>query len=239
MARGSVWAMRSPLTRYPATVVAAAIVTVAFALQWFLPLVPLLERDGVAIADGQWWRILTSFLVQGSGWGQYVFNTLGILVVGGAVERTRGTLWWLAAALSAQVVTSLIVLAWDPGTLDSGSSLVVAGLVGVLSVTRFVAPAGWAAAAAGYRVFFVTYLLALSLGGPIAGAVVGSVVTGVIVSLLIRSRSAAWALMTVLVIVVASAIGLAFVRDAHGVAVLVGLVFALLGGLVTRRRRTR
>ncbi|MET0736341.1 MAG: rhomboid family intramembrane serine protease [Microbacterium sp.] len=225
------------LRRYPATLVSTVVVTITFILQWFLPLVPLFERDGAAIADGQWWRILTSFVVQGSGWGQYIFNTLGLVLVGGAVERTRGTAWWLAAALAAQVVTSLIVLAWDPATRDSGSSLVVSGLVGVLTVTRFVAPAGWAAAAAGYRVFFVTYLLALALGGPIAGAVIGSVVTGVTVSLLVRSRFATWSLTCVLVIVVACAIGLAVVRDAHGVAVLVGLVVALVVGLIPPRRR--
>ena len=228
--------MRALIGRYPATIVSTVAVTIAFALQWSLPLVPLLERDGAAIADGQWWRILTSFLVQGSGWGQYLFNTLGLLVVGGAVERTRGTGWWLAAALGAQVVTSLIVLAWDPGTRDSGSSLVVSGLVGVLAVTRFVAPTGWAATAAGYRVFFVTYLLALALAGPVAGAVTGSVVTGVAVSLLLRSHFAPWSLTTILVIVAGAAIGLAIARDAHGVAVLVGLAIALLGGLVTRRR---
>lgn len=228
--------MRVLLRNYPATAVSAVVVTIAFALQWFLPLVPLLERDGPAIAEGQWWRVLTSFLVQGSGWGQYIFNTLGLLVVGGAVERTRGTRWWLITAVSAQIVTSLIVLGWDPGTRDSGSSLVVAGLVGVLTVTRFVSPVGWAAAAAGYRVFFVTYLLALALGGAIAGAVIGSVVTGVTVSLVVRSRFAAWSLTTVLVIVAACGIGLAIARDAHGVAVLVGLAVALLSGLVPHRR---
>jgi hypothetical protein len=228
--------MRAILRLYPATVVSTVLVTGAFVLQWFLPLVPLLERDGAAIADGQWWRILTSFLVQGSGWGQYVFNTLGLLIVGGAVERTRGTAWWLTGALAAQVVTSLIVLAWDPVTRDSGSSLVVSGLVGVLAVTRFVRPVGWAATAAGYRIFFVSYLFALALGGPVAGAIVGSVVTGVAVSLLVRSRFAPWSLTIALAIVVVGSVGLTIVRDAHGVAVLVGLVVAVLGGWFSRRR---
>lgn len=226
--------MRALLRRYPATVVSAFVVTVAFALQWFLPLVALFERDGAAIADGQWWRILTSFLVQGSGWGQYIFNTLGLLVIGGAVERTRGTVWWIVSALTAQIVTSLIVLAWDPLTRDSGSSLVVSGLIGVLAVTRFVEPAGWAAAAAGYRVFFVSYLLAFAVIDPVVGAIVGSVLTGVSVSLLVRSRFAPWSLTVVLAIVVVGAVGLAVVRDAHGIAVLVGLAVALAGGGFTR-----
>ena len=54
-------------------------------------------------------------------------------------------------------------------------------------------------------------------------------------SLLVRSRFATWSLTVVLVVVVASSAALAVVRDEHGVAVLVGLAVALLGGLVTRR----
>jgi membrane associated rhomboid family serine protease len=230
-------AIAAVLKRYPATLLAVVVVTAVFALQGALPLVALWERNGEAMADGQWWRILTSSLVQGSGWGQYVFNTVGLLVVGGAVERVRGTAWWLVTALTAQVVTSLIVLAWQPNDRDSGSSLVVSGLIGVLAMTRFVQPAGWAAVAAAYRVFFTAYLFGLAVGGPVAGAIAGSIVTGVAVSLLLRSRLAAWSLGVVLAVVVASAIGLAVVQDAHGVAILVGLAVALLGGLFGRRDR--
>lgn len=83
---------------------------------------------------------------------------------------------------------------------------------------------------------FVTYLLALALSCPVPAAVIGSVATGVVISLLVRSRFATWSLTVVLVVVVASSAALAVVRDEHGVAVLVGLAVALLGGLVTRRR---
>jgi membrane associated rhomboid family serine protease len=221
-------AQRSLIRSFPATIVFTIAVTVGFALQWFLPLEDVLERDATAIGDGQWWRIFTSVFVQGSGWGQYVFNTLGLIVVGAAVERTRGSMQWIVAAVVAQIGASLCALWWWPGVPDSGSSLVVGGLVGMLTVTRFIRPDAWAATAAGYRVFFVSYLAGLALGGPIVAAVVGSVLAGVAVSSLLRSRWATWALTGVLVVVVAASIVLAVARDQHGVAVLLGLAVGLL-----------
>ena len=106
--------MRSLLRRYPATIVLSIAVTVGFALQWFLPLEELLQRDAEAIGDGQWWRVFTSVLVQGSGWGQYVFNTLGLLVIGAAVEKTRGSTQWVVAAVVAQIGASLCARWWWP-----------------------------------------------------------------------------------------------------------------------------
>ncbi|MBN9184102.1 rhomboid family intramembrane serine protease [Microbacterium sp.] len=230
------------LRRYPVTIVVTAAVTLGFALQWFLPLADVLQRDPQAIGEGQWWRVLTSVFVQGSGWGQYIFNTLGMVVVGAAVERTRGSMQWLAAALVAQLGASIAAVVWAPAVHDSGSSLVVGGLVGMLTVTRFVHPTPWAATAAGYRVFFLSYLAALALGGPVVGAVTGSVLTGIAVAAVIRSRFATWALTGVLAVVVAASVVLVVAHDQHGVAALLGLVVALVVRLIPRgagRTRSR
>jgi len=232
---GSLWHPVSLMRRCPATVVLTIAVTVGFALQWFLPLESLLQRDGRAIAAGEWWRVVTAVFVQGSGWGQYIFNTLGLVVVGAAVERTRGTLRWVIGALVAQVGTSIVILLWRPIDTDSGSSLVVGGLVGMLTVTRFTAPAMWAWVSTGYRVFFVCYLAGLALGGPVAGAIAGSVITAVAVSAVIRSRNAAWALTVVLAVVAGASVILAVMQDAHGIAVLIGIGVALVVGRPRRR----
>ncbi|QIG39451.1 rhomboid family intramembrane serine protease [Microbacterium sp. 4R-513] len=228
--------VRSAGGRYPATIIVSVAVTVGFALQWLLPLEQLMEREGAAIADGQWWRILSSVLVQGSGWGQYLFNTVGLVVVGAAVEKTRGSIQWVAGVVVAQVGASLAALAWTPGVPDSGSSLFVSGLVGMLSVTWFVKPVQWAALAAGYQVFFVWYLAVLALFGPLAGAVVGSVLTGVAVSVLVRSGFAVWALTTTLVLTVLAFVLLIAARDQHGIAVLLGLVVALTASFASSYR---
>lgn len=227
------------MARYPVTVAAVMLVTAGFALQWFVPLEALLERDGQAIESGQWWRLVTSVFVSGSGWGQYLFNTFGIAVVGAAVERTRGAALWLVAALVAQVGASLVALAWAPDVGDSGSSLVVGGLVGALTVTRFVQPTAWAATATGYRVFFPCYLAGLALAGPVAGAIAGSVLTGIAVSLVLRSRFAAWVLAGALALGVAASVTLVFARDQHGVAVLLGVAVALAAGRGHRDEQRR
>jgi membrane associated rhomboid family serine protease len=227
---------RTALRVYPATIIVTIAVTIGFALQWFLPLEEVLERNGQAIAEGQWWRLFTSVFVQGSGWGQYIFNTLGMVVVGAAVERTRGTVRWIVVALVAQLGASLAALAWAPSVHDSGSSLVVGGLVGMLTVTRFVQPVGWAATAAGYRVFFLCYLAGLALAGPVAGAVAGSVLAGVVVSAVIRSRFATWALTVVFALVLIASVVLVVAHDQHGVAALIGVAVALVAGATTRGR---
>ena len=218
------------MTRYPATIAVSTAVAIGLVLQWFLPLEALFERNPATIAAGQWWRVLTSVFVQGSGWGQFLFNTLGMAVVGAAVERTRGTLQWLLAALVAQVGASLCAIWWAPTANDSGSSLVVGGLVGMLTLTRFVQPVGWAAGAAAYRVFYVCYLAGLALAGPLGAAVAGSLSAGVVTSLLLRYRWATWCLSVVLIVVVVAAWVLVAARDQHGVAVLLGLTVALVAG---------
>jgi membrane associated rhomboid family serine protease len=214
-------------------------VTVCFALQWFLPLVPALERNPDEIAAGQWWRVVSSFLVQGQGWGQYLFNTLGLAVLGAAVERLRGPVWWIATALIAQIGTVAIDAMWHPHATDSGSSLVVAGFAGMLTLTRFVRPRGWAIGARAYVVFFAGYLAALAIAGPIAGAVTGSVLAGAAATVLHRSRSARWATTVVVVVVVAATAVLVAAQDAHGAALALGLACGLVATLTRRRRRAR
>jgi membrane associated rhomboid family serine protease len=225
--------------RYPLTVAAVAVVTVCFALQWFVPLVTALERNPDEIAAGQWWRVVSSFLVQGEGWGQYLFNTLGLAVLGAAVERLHGRVQWFATALVAQAGTVGIDALWHPHASDSGSSLVVAGFAGMLTLTPFVDPRAWALGARAYTVFFATYLATLALAGPVAGAITGSVLAGATVTVLHRSRFAPAATTTVAGVVVAATAVLVVVRDAHGAALALGLACGLLAMLVGRGRRSR
>lgn len=225
------------LRRHPVTTTAVVVVVVCFALQWFLPLLPVFQRQGAAIAAGEWWRLVSSFLVQGSGWGQFLFNTAGLVILGAAVERVRGSAAWIATALIAQVGTVAVASLWSPLAYDSGSSFVVGGLAGFLTLTRFDSPRWWVLVAAGYRVFFVTYLAAFALAGPIAGAVAGSVVTGAVVALLVRTRSALWMRRGVVVVVLLATIVLIVARDPHGVAVALGMIVAVAWGLAFAGRR--
>lgn len=226
-ADGGVSRATAILRRYPVTIAAVAVVVVCFALQWSTPLIPLLQRQGAAIAGGEWWRLFTSFFVQGSGWGQFAFNTAGLIILGGAVERVRGSMAWIATAVVAQVGTVGVASLWAPQAYDSGSSFVVGGLAGMLALARFSGPRAWVVTAAAYRVFFVTYLAGLAVAGPVAGAVTGSVVTGAVVALLLRSDLALWARYAVLGVTVAATAVLIVWRDPHGVAVALGMIVAI------------
>jgi hypothetical protein len=222
--------------RYPVTICAVALVVVCFALQWFLPLLPLLERQGAAIAGGEWWRLVSSFFVQGSGWGQFVFNTAGLIVLGAAVERVRGSVAWIATALVAQIGTVAVASLWAPQAYDSGSSFVVGGFVGLLTLARFSSPRWWVLTATAYRVFFVTYLAGFAVAGPIVGAVVGSVLTGATVAILNRSGLALWARRGVVVITVVATVVLIVWRDPHGVAVALGMIVAIAWAAIAPHR---
>ncbi len=50
-------------------------------------LMRVMTRNLAQLRAGQWWRIITPVLVQPDGWGQLVFNLLGGVVVGAALER--------------------------------------------------------------------------------------------------------------------------------------------------------
>jgi hypothetical protein len=49
-------------------------------------LMRLFVRNLPHMLTGQWWRVVTPVLVQPSGWGQLVFNLLGIAVIGAALR---------------------------------------------------------------------------------------------------------------------------------------------------------
>src|SRR5688572_12959796 len=62
-----------PVTRYRLTAAAVVVALVAAVVQYTVPdVVPALQRDAGALADGQWWRVATPVLVQTLGWYQVV-----------------------------------------------------------------------------------------------------------------------------------------------------------------------
>ncbi len=83
---------------------------------------------------GQWWRIITPVLVQPDGWGQLVFNLLGLTIVGAALERRTSRPAWTLTYLLGGVGGIAGVSAWHPGDLGGGSSDAVAALIGALTV---------------------------------------------------------------------------------------------------------
>ena len=86
-----------------------------------------LARDP-AFFDGQVWRLVTPILVNPEGWGQVVFNGIGLLIFGAIVERVYGRVAWLALYLTGGVVGEIYSYAIE--YYSAGASVAIAGLLG-------------------------------------------------------------------------------------------------------------
>ncbi|MEV0567648.1 rhomboid family intramembrane serine protease [Dactylosporangium sp. NPDC050588] len=121
-----------------ATPAAAAVVAVVSGLQLTVApgLFEALRRDRAAITDGQVWRLVSSFVVQDSGWTGTVFNLVALAVLGTLAERRWGTARWLVLAGTVQVLGGLWGLVVLP--VGAGSSLVDFGLAASLAAAALV-----------------------------------------------------------------------------------------------------
>jgi membrane associated rhomboid family serine protease len=215
------------LRHYPVTTAVTMITLAVGTLALLIPrLVTTLEQDPQVMVHGQWWRSLSPMLVQGYGLGQFLFNLLGIVLVGSAVEARYGWWRWLVVYASSGVSAILLTLLWFPQKTDSGSSAAVAGLIGALVVSMVhsgpLPP--WPSML--YGVFFAVYVSALALG-PIVGSVAGSIVIPVFV--LTRMRAGTRVLrIGVLAVIFLATVAMLIGGDANGVGLAIGMITAVL-----------
>jgi len=136
------------ITAYPATVGTATVTGVIGLLALRFPAITTaFQQDPAQLADGEVWRLLSPVLVQGYGLGQFLFNMLGIIFIGAAVETYFEWGRWMGLYVLAGVVAIMVTSILFPNDIDSGSSAAVAGLIGALcvnSLRRHTLP-GWAA----------------------------------------------------------------------------------------------
>lgn len=209
-------------------------------------LMQVLTRDLGQLRAGQWWRMITPVFVQPDGWGQLVFNLLGLAIVGAALEhRTTRTAWALTFVVGG-VGGIAVTSAWHPADLGGGSSDAVAALIGALTVLRFAERhrppehhdpsgrrswAGWAAQL--YCVFFAAYLTALDLGGVWWSILVGN---ASIVAFFVARRALRPTALNRACLLTVGAAGVAMIgqHDGHGFGIIAGAgaaALALLRGL--------
>ncbi|MEC9344039.1 MAG: rhomboid family intramembrane serine protease [Pseudomonadota bacterium] len=112
--------------------IAAATSLLTVAALAYPSLLALLERNEARIAAGEFWRLLTSFLVLGDNATQIGFNLAGLLLLGTPVERRLPRRLWAIAYLGGGVVGQLAGLYWKP--FGAGNSVAIAGLAGLLLV---------------------------------------------------------------------------------------------------------
>ncbi|NML52413.1 rhomboid family intramembrane serine protease [Streptomyces sp. R302] len=143
---------------------------------------PLLG-EVVGVADGEWYRLLTSTVLHQEPW-HILFNLLGLWVIGGIVEpelgRSRYALLCLLSGLSGSVLAYVVAA---PNQPSLGASGIVYGLIGA-----------WAVLARRRRhdmapvLLFVALSLAMTFTRPgisweahVGGLVAGALVTYVLV----------------------------------------------------------
>lgn|GEM_PF-898148 len=226
--------------RLPALTFAVLAVTLAVSVTALLSpaLMNASTRDLPQLRAGQWWRVVTPVLVQPSGWGQLVFNLLGLLVVGIALQRHVGWSSWLSIYVVGGVGSVAVASAWNPADTGGGSSAAVAALIGSLAVLRFATGTDggrleWLAEL--YSVFFVAYLTAFAVGGLVPSIIVGNAsIVLVVVAHRVSSPTTLTRVCTGVVIL--GAVVMCAAKDDHGVGIAAG---ALLAAIVLVHRRLR
>ncbi|MEO8243935.1 MAG: rhomboid family intramembrane serine protease [bacterium] len=113
-----------------------------------------LQRNGSAIAAGQWWRLLTALLVQDGGWAGFVSNLAGLVLIGASAEQLISRRAWTALYLVPAFIVELIALRWQPvGGGNSVAWMALAGAMWILALRHKGGPGlsllGWAGLAIG------------------------------------------------------------------------------------------
>ena len=78
---------------------------------------------------GQWWRLLTSAFIH-FGVIHIAMNMWALVSVGNLTERLFGNFFFLLVYLFSAVLSSLIAVWWDLGTVEAGASGAVFGVFG-------------------------------------------------------------------------------------------------------------
>ena len=234
--------LRSRLARVPVTTVLVVLVVLVSLAGLFWPAFEaLLERDPALILHGQWWRLLTQLFVQKHGWSQFVFNIVGLALLGVVVELRMRRAVVLLTFLAAGVGSALLLGILQPHLVDAGTSDSVAGFVGLLTVYSFRrSPAeSLPVVPFAYSAFFAVYLTAIDLLPVAYAIIVGSALTGILTSVRLVGNPRA-AVMSLFATVVAATVVLCAERDGHGFGLAIGLIIGLAAaqgskGAVSRR----
>ncbi|MCC5577764.1 hypothetical protein IMZ11_19235 [Microtetraspora sp. AC03309] len=211
------------------TVTVFALTAIPSLLQFVFPALEIaLRRDPARVADGEWWRLGTSLVVQGGGLVGTAFNLGSLLVLGALAERALGPARWAACYLGGAAAGQAAGMSLD--LVDAGNSIGVCGLAGGLTVAFVLGRADRlaGAAAACYAVF-----LAGGLFGGTTAVIVATMLLGAAGAQLVvhRARLPRWAFPAIVLVLggVLSALS-----DLHGPALLGGLVVAAALAATTR-----
>lgn len=87
--------------------------------------------NGVLVASGEWWRIITSTFVH-LGLIHLGFNMYVLYLYGPVVERMYGSLEYALIYLLCGAGGSVLTILWDPTQFAAGASGAIFGIIGLL-----------------------------------------------------------------------------------------------------------
>jgi len=132
--------------------------------------------DHLGVAEGEWWRIVTSAFLHG-GIIHLAFNMFLLWMIGHQLERIQGPVRYLGLVLGSLTAGSLGVMLLDPLALTVGASGAVFGLMGAtvaLQVRRGISP--WSTGIGSLLVVNLLFTFArpnISIGGHLGGLLGG------------------------------------------------------------------
>ena len=144
---------------------------------------------GVAIDNGQWYRLLTVALVHG-GWLHLLFNMLALYSLGFTIENYFGKNKYIFILLTSLVFGSLTSYLFNPLTSFAvGSSGMIFGLFGCLLV---IGKRMGANLREGLGLIGLNLVIPFVIPGIDWKAHLGGLVGGVLATLLVKPKRALW-----------------------------------------------
>ena len=120
------------------TLLLLLIVGIPSILQFFFPgLLRLLQRDYARFVHGEWWRLVTSLVVQDGGVGGTVSNLVALALIGSVAERLWDGRKMLLIFLAGGILAQFIAFLWQPtgagnsvGNFSLAAGVAVTALIG-------------------------------------------------------------------------------------------------------------
>lgn len=89
-------------------------------------------NNATFVADGEWWRLITSMFIHGGGIIHLVANIVGLWLAGTLLEPLVGRIKLITVYMITGIIASLASILWYDDVLSSGASGAIFGLYGYL-----------------------------------------------------------------------------------------------------------
>jgi membrane associated rhomboid family serine protease len=143
----------------------------------------LFQGEPIGVADGEWWRLVTSMFLHGFVL-HIVFNMVALWYIGRPVEEYLGSLRYLLLYLVSGLAGSAGALVADPTGVTVGASGAIFGILGAMLILEWNATGRFGGAAASLIAINLVFNFAyngaggnISIGGHVGGLIGGILVT--------------------------------------------------------------